>query len=52
MSGGQELKDLSEPTSFAAGTYSEISGRRYSQKDERILAHLGKKQVLKVSFER
>lgn len=51
MSEGQELKDLNVPRSYSGGTYSNIGGNRYYQKDVDTLARLGKKQVLKVQFD-
>lgn len=48
MNQGQELENLASSHTYNAGTYSDISGRRYRGKDEHALARLGKKQVLKV----
>ena len=47
MDQGQELETFNKSNSYA-GTYSDISGHRYRQRDEHGLARLGKKQVLKV----
>ena len=48
MNHNQKLEDQSERQLSFAGTYADISGSRYRRKDEWTLAHLGKKQVLKV----
>ncbi|KAL2057520.1 hypothetical protein ABVK25_001904 [Lepraria finkii] len=49
MDQGQELETFNNSNSYA-GTYSDISGHRYRQRDEHGLARLGKKQVLKRRF--
>ena len=51
MSEAHELRNLGNSRSYGAGTYSDIAGHRYHQKDVHTLARLGKKQVLKVGLE-
>ena len=47
MTQAQELSSLGEND---AGTYTDIAGGKLRRKDERTLARLGKRQVLKVSY--
>ena len=51
MDQGHELETFDSSHPYNAGTFADISGHRYRQKDERALARLGKKQVLKVSYQ-
>lgn len=46
MAEAREMRALGER---AAGTYSDIAGHHFRQKDEHTLAQLGKNQVLKAS---
>ena len=51
MSQGQELQNLGSTHSHT-GYYSGISGSRHRIRDEQTLARLGKKQVLKVCYDK